>query len=150
MTYYNKQQSCKPRRKIVTSATLPEIYNSLWHMSETEPVYFSLTVTTSSTIYLRRRLNTLQSVISVLCVTSSLASDDTNKMTKLWLQNQIHQRLLMWRMRESPPDSAWSFFYACFHSSIDILNMRSWLQVNDSKCNRKEQALLFALRRPSA
>lgn len=53
MTYYNKQQSCKPRRRIVTSATLLQIYNSLWQMSETEHVYFSRAVTTSCTTHLR-------------------------------------------------------------------------------------------------
>lgn len=53
MTYYNKQQSCKPRRRIATSATLLEIYNSLWQMSEMERVYFSRAVTTSCTTHLR-------------------------------------------------------------------------------------------------
>lgn len=32
MTYYTKQQSCKPRRRIVTSATAFMLYNSLWQV----------------------------------------------------------------------------------------------------------------------
>lgn len=32
MTYYTKQQSCKPRRRIVTFATAFMLYNSLWQV----------------------------------------------------------------------------------------------------------------------
>lgn len=42
----NKKQSDKPWRRITTSASVLEIYNSLWQMSKTECVYFSRTVTT--------------------------------------------------------------------------------------------------------
>lgn len=36
-----------------------------------------------------------------------------------------------------------------FTKSIDVLNMSGRLRVNDSECNEKERALLFALTHPS-
>lgn len=153
MTYYKKSVSVSVNQE-EELGLLQLFSSSIIHfdkMSETEHVYFSHAVTTSITIYLWRHQMPQHTAVWFLC---RAWLHHYRAMTLLrWLNYDCEVACIrdysVWQKKEGPL-TLHKDFYLCLYPSTDILNTCSWLQVNDSKCSREEQALLLALRHPSA
>lgn len=138
MIYYNKKQSCKPRRRIVTSATLPEIYNSLWQMSEKERVYFSRALTTSCKIYLWRHQASEHAAVCGFCAARLIISEWWHHQDNLIMITKSHAlQTFHYDGRGKThltTQSVWCMSLP-FREAIDSLN---WLHMKETGHSREE------------